>query len=435
MTSEPGEIDYEDGLQLVPRLIVKGQMSNAVRWADELCRHRPDDPRPHNQAGLVRQRLSNPSAAAVHFCRALMLQPDAGEVWANLGTARRHAAEFDAAFVCRQRAVRCRPGLPDARSALGLSLLASGDYREGFAEYEHRPERRIALKGYGTLGLRAWDGRYTDRVRRLLLVTEQGAGDTVQFLRFIRPLADQGLEVTVACPENLERLVRTASGVASTAPLWPTGSLAGYDGVEMLMSLPARLGVDRDTLPAPTRYLTPAEPRHRPADNGVFRVGLCWTGRSEHSLNALRQTSFEELIPLLAIPQIEFFSLQVSDDRRAVPSDRRVSDLAPYIDDFADTAAMVDQMDLVITVDTSVAHIAGALGVPVWTMLAQVADWRWGYDSEWTPWYRSMRLFRQTQAGVWNDVIDRIASELREAVVSWPGHSRWRPFASSDPSG
>ncbi|EDP63525.1 TPR repeat protein [alpha proteobacterium BAL199] len=435
MTSEPSEIDYEDGLQLVPRLVAKGQMSNAVRWVDELCRHRPDDARPHNQAGLVRQRLNNPGEAVVHFCRALVLEPDAGEVWANLGTARRHVAEFEAAFICRLRSVRCRPELLDARSALGLSLLAAGDYREGFAEYEHRPERRITLKSYAALGLRAWDGKYTDRARRLLVVTEQGAGDTVQFLRFVPLLVDRGVEVVVACHENLERLVRSASGVATTVPLCPTEPPVGFDGVEMLMSLPTRLDIDRESLPAPTRYLTPAEPQHRLPDNGVLRVGLCWTGRPEHSLNALRQISFDELAPLLAIPQLEFYSLQVSNDEQTVLNDGRVTDLAPYIDDFADTAAMIDQMDLIITVDTSVAHIAGALGVPVWTLLAQVADWRWGYDSESTPWYRTMRLFRQTSSGDWRDVVDRIASELRGFAVRHTGGFRRRPFASLDPSG
>ena len=125
----------------------------------------------------------------------------------------------------------------------------------------------------------------------------------------------------------------------------------------------------------------------------------------------------------------------MSNDEQTVLNDGRVTDLAPYIDDFADTAAMIDQMDLIITVDTSVAHIAGALGVPVWTLLAQVADWRWGYDSESTPWYRTMRLFRQTSSGDCRDVVDRIASELRGFAVRHTGGFRRRPFASLDPSG
>ena len=262
-----------------------------------------------------------------------------------------------------------------------------------------------------------WDGSIGNG-GRLLVVTEQGAGDVVQFLRFVEPLAQRGMQITVACPESLDRLARSAPGVAGCVPQWPDGKPTGHDWVEALLSLPARLGVCRDTLPSPMRYLDPPAAAHRVADGGEFRVGLCWTCSTRTPLNASRRIPFSSFEPVLATPGVAFYGLQVWVGRDESRDETRMTDLAPYIGDFADTAAMIDQMDLVITVDTSVAHIAGALGKPVWTLLAKAADWRWGYDSETTPWYRSMRLFRQTRAGDWSDVVDRVAAELRRVAAS-----------------
>lgn len=434
MSAARKEIDYEDGLRLVRRLVAAGRIAVAVRWADELCRHRPEDPRAHNQAGLVRQRQDEPQQAVTHFRRAVLLQPEAGEVWANLGRSFRLSAALEQAFRCRRRAVLCQPEMPEMRLAYGLDLLTVGEYRAGFAEYEHRPDRKAGLARYAAVGLSAWDGRIRPN-GRLIVVTEQGAGDVVQFLRFVEPLAERGMRVTVACPPSLERVVRSAPGVEATAPLWPSGPLPGYDGVEMLLSLPNRLDIDLDSLPAPARYIGPPEGGYRLEPDTRLRVGLCWTGSTFTPLNPMRRIPFEELARVLDIPGVAFYGLQVLIGRREIEGEGRLIDLAPHIEDFGDTAAMVDQMDLVITVDTSIAHIAGALGKPVWTLLARVADWRWGRDRETTPWYPTMRLFRQDRQGDWAGVVDRVASALRQTVEAHGGVPERRPFASPDPTG
>lgn len=428
------EIDYEDGLRLVRQLVAAGRFAVAVRWTDHLCRQRPKDPRAHNQAGLVRQRQGEPQEAAPHFRRAALLQPEAGEIWANLGRSLRLSAAIEPAFRCRRRAVLCQPEMPEMRLAYGFDLLTVGEYRAGFAEYEHRPDRNTGLARYEAAGLSAWDGRIRPN-GRLIVVTEQGAGDVVQFLRFVEPLAKQGMRVTVACPRPLERVVRSAPGVEATAPLWPSGPLQGYDGVEMLLSLPNRLGIDLASLPAPARYISPPEGGYRVEPDGRLRVGVCWTGSTFTPLNPMRRIPFAELARVLDVPGLSFYGLQVLIGRRETYGEDRLVDLAPHIEDFSDTAAMVDQMDLVITVDTSIAHIAGALGKPVWTLLARVADWRWGRDGETTPWYPSMRLFRQDRQGDWAGVVDRVVSALRQRVEAPVGLAERRPFASPDPTG
>lgn len=431
MSIAPKEIDYEHGLRLVKRLTTSGKLPLALRWADHLCRHRPEDSRAHNQAGLVRQRASRPSEAVRHFCKALLLQPEAGEVWANLGTACRHVAEFAAASRARHRALLCCPDLPGTRFARAFDLLAAGDYRAGFAEYEHRPDRAPILARYAARGLAVWDGCDPAGLQ-LILATEQGAGDVVQFLRFVKPLTELGAEVTIACPAPLERIARSVPGVAATISRLPTAGSSGSDGVELLMSLPARLGIDLDSLPAPRRYIEPPASSFRVSDDGALRVGLCWTGSTLTPLNHQRRIPFADLAPVLAMPGVAFYGLQVLVGRGEMRGSDRLTDLAPHIEDFGDTAAMIDQMDLIITVDTSVAHIAGALGRPVWTLLARVADWRWGYDSETTPWYPSMRLFRQSRTGDWSDVVERVASDLSRLAA---GTGSRQLFASPGPTG
>ena len=415
VTTAPKQVTYEDGLRLVQTLVGDGRLPMAVRWADRLCRHRPDDARAHNQAGLVRQRLGRPDAAVLRFRRAVLLQPDAAELWVNLGNALRHVAAFDEALLSRFRGVLCRPDESDMRLSYALGLLAAGDYRRGFAEYEHRENRSKGLARYAEAGWPLWDGRIRPG-GRILLATEQGAGDAVQFVRFVRPLAERGMEVVIACPPGLQRLLRSAPGVAAVTGPDPSGSPAAFGGVDMLLSLPARLGLEDDVLRLAGRYIEPPEPAFRvPAVEGL-RVGLCWTGNVATPLNEMRRIVFGELARLLDTPGAVFYGLQVAAGSGASAGEPRLLDLSPHIEDFADTAAMIDQMDLVITVDTSVAHMAGALGKPVWTLLARVADWRWGHDGETSAWYPSMRLFRQSRAGDWSDVVARVADELRRVA-------------------
>lgn len=434
MSAARREIDYEHGLRLVRRLIDQDRLGLAARWADQLWQHRPDDPRAHNQAGLVRQQQDRPEAAITHFRRALLLRPGAGELWANLGRSLRHATAFDRALQCRRFAVVCQPDAPDMRLGLAFDQLAAGDYRAGFAGYEHRPDRQRGLARYAAGGLAAWDGRIRPG-GKLLVATEQGAGDVVQFLRFVAPLAEQGMAVTVACPASLERVVRSAPGVSATVALPSPELPADLDAVEMLLSLPARLGIDRETLPARVPYIRAPGTAHRLPGGSSLRVGLCWTGSTFTPLNKMRRIPFAELGRVLDIPGIAFHSLQVLIGKRETEGEDRLIDLDPLIEDFGDTAAMIDQMDLVITVDTSVAHLAGALGKPVWTLLARVADWRWAHDGDTTPWYPTMRLYRQTRAGDWAGVVDRVWDDLKRLAEDPEPLLARRPFASADPSG
>lgn len=417
MTPAPKEVDYEAGLRLVSKLVNKGRYEIAARWADHLCRHRPADPRAHNQAAMARQRHFGPHAAARSFQRAAVLCPEAAEIWTNFGNSLRRAGEPERALYQHHRAAACRPDDPEVRAARSLCLLTLGDYRRGFAEYEHRGERDRALRPFREAGIPDWDRRSLVG-RRLLIVTEQGAGDAIQFLRFVQPLAAGGATVIVACTKQLRRLVATVPGVSAVVPRSPPPAEC-FDGVELLMSLPAALKTDFDTLPAPERYLSPPRPITLPESaGGRLRVGLCWTGSPAHPLNEPRRIPFGELAALLAVPEVDFHSLQVGFGSSAAAGEPRIRNLAAGIDDFADTAAAIAAMDLVITIDTSVAHIAGALGKPVWTLLSRVPDWRWGVAGESTAWYPAMRLFRQSCAGRWADVVERVAAELTAAARS-----------------
>lgn len=425
MSSASKMVDYETGLSLLPKLLAGGQLQVAAQWADRLCSHRPDDARAHTQAGLVRHRQGHYLEAKPCLQRAAVLRPATAEIWGNLGNNARRSADFPGGLRHHRRAALCDPEVPGIRYALGVSLLSVGDVAAGFREFEHRHSRSERLAELASSGVPVWDRRLEPGLR-LLVATEQGAGDAVQFLRFVRPLAERGLVVTVACPATMERLVRGVPGVAATTSHRPVDRGADFDGLELLMSLPAALGIGSAGIVAADRYIEPpGAPWTVPASD-LLRVGLCWNGSPVHPRNEPRRIPFDVLRAVLSVPGVAFYSLQVGAGRAAARGHPGISDLTSHINDFADTAAMVDQMDLVITIDTSIAHIAGALGKPTWVMLPRVADWRWGENSSDTPWYRSARLFRQSQAGGWDDVVGRVVEAL-SALLESPGLQRTLP--------
>jgi hypothetical protein len=251
-----------------------------------------------------------------------------------------------------------------------------------------------------------------------LLHAEQGVGDAIQFLRYV-PMAVErarAARVILECPSSLTRLIAQSGewGAEIIArQSWDGAGLPAFGLHLPLLSLPFALGV-YEPLRMPQPYLR-ASPEARYACRSLlaadgFRVGLVWAGNPRHQEDRRRSMAFEQLLPLLRVPNVHFYSLQIEPRS---PADAVVSDLAPHLTDFAETAAMVSELDLVICVDTAVAHLAGALGRPVWTLLPFVPDWRWGLEREDATWYPTMRLFRQRKAGDWEDVIRRVSEALR----------------------
>lgn len=399
----------------------RGEVSAAEAGYRQALALRPNlAPARLNFGGLLMNQRRLPEAEA-EFTEAITLRPAEPAPWSNLGGL--YAAwqrDAEAELCCRQALLR-EPGHAKACFNLAYVLLRQGRWEEGWPLLESR-DWYAALQS--RLELPRWQGEPLAG-RRILVGPEAGYGDVIQFARYAPLLRQLGVgHVAVLCPPALAPLLATLEGVDAVLA-WDQPAEGGWDCWVPLLSLPHLLGTRVDTVPAALPYLavTP-ERRARWADRlppASLRVGLVWRGSAQFENDAERSLpALATLAPLWQVPGIQFVSLQKGageDEAREPPPGQTLLHLGTQIEDFADTAALIDTMDLVISVDTSAAHLAGALGKPCWLLLpAYMTDWRWLQQREDTPWYPGvMRLFRQRQMGDWAPVVE----ELRRALVDW----------------
>jgi hypothetical protein len=276
------------------------------------------------------------------------------------------------------------------------------------------------LKAVRSIPLPLWQGEALDG-KTLFVYAEQGLGDTIQFARFLPLVAKRGARVVFDCQPELVRLLSGLAGVDELRPQFQANPLPAADFHVPLLSLPGRLGITLATVPSAVPYLSaplavigPNVPRP-PATR--LAVGLVWAGRPEHANDRNRSMTLEDLLPLADLPGVALFSLQIgpcASDIGTAGATPLIYDLTPQIRDFADTARLIEQLDLVICVDTSVAHLTGALARPGFVLLPYTPDWRWLGMREDSPWYPTLRLFRQPAPGDWNSVV----AKLRDAIAA-----------------
>jgi len=398
----PGLVDAENNLGTV--LSALGDKESAVGSFERVLTLAPGHLPAYLNLGSALQYLERPGEAVHLYRRAIALRPDALEPRLNLSTAYQELGDAQAAIsVCRE-ALALDPASPEAHWNLALNLLMAGEYREGWREYEWRLKCADAR-----LTPPSWLGEPLGG-ETILLRCEQGFGDTFHFARYVPLVAARGGDVVLECQSaSLKPLLARLPGV--TAVLARGEELPAVRRYAPLLSLPHIFGTTLDNIPT-GRYLSPdpaAEALWRDrlsADRNV-KVGLVWKGGP---FPRNRACPFGAFAPLAQVPGVSFYSLQVGD--APLPGVFPVHDLAPAITDFGVTAAIIANLDLVVSIDTAVAHLAGGMGVPVWTLLPQVADWRWLATGDRSPWYPAMRLFRQERAGDWDGVVSRVAEAL-----------------------
>lgn len=367
------------------------------------------------------QALGQVEKALELYRKAVELAPRSAVTWTNLGNALKAMERYGEALEAQQRAVELAPEYPLAHWNYGISLLTAGRLEEGWREYEWG-----AASGTRTrfpTRLPRWQGESLAGMH-LLLRAEQGLGDTLQFVRFARELQGRGAHITLECQPALVELLQNVAGidrvVAQSDPL-PDDAF-GCDLYIPLMSLPLMLGIGLADLPGPLKpYLHAAANqsekwRQRLGKKRRPRVGLVWSGNPLHRNDRQRSCSLSDLTPILAVPGIDFVSLQMGIAAQDLPAG--LLNVADGIRDFADTAALLDQLDLVISVDTAAVHLAGGLGRPAWLMLARDADWRWLREREDSPWYPALTLYRQKMPGQWLPVVERLAEDLRRLLAT-----------------
>ncbi|MGA3066101.1 MAG: tetratricopeptide repeat protein [Tepidisphaeraceae bacterium] len=353
-------------------------------------------------------------AAIAAYRNAIRIQPNHAEGYYNLGNVFKSTLELAPAIEAYETAIRLQPDLALAHWNLSWSLLLRGDFARGWREYEWRGE----AKGSGRLRKFAqpqWKGEDLT-AKTIVLHAEQGLGDTIQFIRYAPMVAERGGRVIFLGQKKLARLLRCVAGLDGV--LTSGSPLPEFDYQCPLLSLPGVFGTDLDSIPRAIPYLT-AEPelveqwRAKIADGSQLQVGLVWAGSPTNKGDHKRSIALRKFAPLGEVAGIRFHSLQKgSAASQTPPEGMNFVDHEAEIKDFADTAALITNLDLVISVDTAAAHLAGALGKPVWMLVRFDPDWRWLLDRNDSPWYPTLRLFRQHQSGDWEEPIREIAQAL-----------------------
>ena len=357
-------------------------------------------------------------AAFTDFLRALSIAPNLADAYLNLGNALVLVNRTEQALQCFSAVLAINPENPDAHFNEGLVRLLLGDFRQGWHKYEYRWKRPRHEKDRPTFPQPMWRGEKDLAGRTILLAPEQGLGDAIQFVRYAPLLDALGARVVVAAQPSLTALLATVPGVAEVI----TGgdALPHFDLYCPLLSLPMGFETELATIPSRVPYIFPRQEwidRWRvrsPKSSERLRVGICWAGTGAHVNNHRRSIAIEQFATILSVPGIDFVNLQkeVSAAESEMLSRHRVAQLGQEFADFAETAAVMAMLDLVVSVDTSVAHLAGAMGKAVAVLIPFSPDWRWLLDRTDSPWYPTMRLFRQSAIGDWDGPLARLRQEL-----------------------
>jgi tetratricopeptide (TPR) repeat protein len=506
---------YQQALRLDPQiadaynnlanaLAQQEKLAEAVSCYEQALRLNPDRKEIHFNLGISLERLEKPVEATRSYNAALRLDPNYAEAHMNLGNVLAQQGKTDDAIKCYEQVLKTKPGDAEALTNIGnvhrdqahfddalacfehalrqnpqtagphhnraLLWLLLGKWTEGWPEYEWRWK----TSDFTRLSFQQprWDGSPLQG-RSILLVAEQGLGDTVQFLRYVPLVEQRGGRVIVQCQPALKRLLQESAGIKNL--IVQGAPLPKFDVYSPLLSLPGILKTSPSTVPADVPYIHPktelvgqwrrnlsgvrrpvssvkntlsSDTGHRTPDSGLLRVGIAWQGSPAYRFDRQRSIPLKEFACLANVPGVQLISLQkgpgteqvksgvrspvsgvknpADSGHRTPDSGRFCFDLGDCFDEasgpFMDTAAVMESLDLVITSDTVIPHLAGALGIPVWVALPLIPDWRWLLQREDSPWYPTMRLFRQTRKGQWEDVFVRIAGQLAKVVLS--GHRR-----------
>ncbi|WP_158931779.1 tetratricopeptide repeat protein [Acidisphaera sp. S103] len=426
---------------LVRALLAAEHYDQVLHQANAALAGTPDDGELHFARATALNALGQHTKACAAFARALSLRPDHAASWLNMGNASADLDDLVSAETLCRTAIRLDPHLPEAHASLGhiltlrgrlpeaieaceaaislrpdfaqahwnlaIAALLSGDLPRGFGEYEWRKRHARYRADFPDLPGQRWDGG--DACGRTILVrSEQGLGDVIQFARYLPLIHEAGGTPVLACAPSLVPLMRSIPGVRAVAS---SDRLPAYDAWVDQISLPGVYGTTLDSISGTERYLF-ADPilvriwhARLPAGR---RVGIALAGNPKHPADRRRSVPADFSVALPDIPGLSFVNLQHGESvgRLGLP------DLTPWMTDYAETAALIDCLDLVVTVDTSVAHLAGALGKPAWVLLPHAPDWRWMVERSDSPWYRSIRLLRQPSPGDWSSVLTRVMAEL-----------------------
>ena len=371
----------------------------------------------HNNQGNALRELHQTQAAIASYSAAIRLKPDFAQAYSNRGIAYKELQQLDAALTNYDQAIALEPDYADAYWNKGIALLLDGDFARGWPLYEWRHKALESTHPQRQFDQPLWLGQGSLQGKTLLLHSEQGLGDTLQFIRYAPLLAAQGARVVVELPRALMVLLADMQGVSQF--IEQGQALPAYDYHCPLLSLPLAFGTTLDNIPAPAAYVRslPSKRAQWAATLGAkagLRIGIAWSGSTGHKNDHNRSITLAELLQHLPTgPQYISLQKELREvDQATLQANPQLRHFGPDLADFTDTAALCDLMDLVISVDTSVAHLSAALGQTTWVLLPYSPDWRWLLERSDSPWYPSARLYRQDRSMRWAGVLQRLRDDV-----------------------
>jgi tetratricopeptide (TPR) repeat protein len=406
----------------------KGVTLNDLKRYDEAIAHydkalglKPDYAEVWFNKGVTLNDLKRYDEAIAHYDKALGLKPDYAEAWLNKGVTLNDLKRCDEAIAHYDKALGLKPDYAEASWNKSLSLLLRGDFENGLSLYESRwtSEKVSKTIGKSLFDKPLWHGKESLQHKKILLYGEQGLGDFIQFCRYVKLVADLGAKVILEVPQPLTGLMQGLDGISQL--VIKGEELPFFDYQCPLLSLPLAFKTNLDTIPNKSGYINLYNHTNKIIEWNARlgpklkpRVGLVWSGNPHHKNDHNRSLLLRDILPFLP-NQFEYISLQKEIreiDKLTLDSNSHILNFAGHLNDFLDTSALIDNLDLVISVDTSVAHLSGAFGKKTLLLLPYVPDWRWLLDRDDSPWYPSIKLYRQTFIGDWNSVLERVKLDL-----------------------
>ena len=399
--------------------LAEGRLDDALKHYEQALAIDPNYVEAHSNLGRALIDLGRLDDAEARFRAALVINPNHAPTHYNLGVALEELGRSDDALAAYTKALAINPDQPDYHWNAALMHLLKGDYAVGWQEYEWRLRR--ARKLVREVGGTRWDGSDPSS-KTILIQTEQGFGDTFQFIRYVQLVKQRGARVIVECQPKTERLLSGAAGVDEIVSR--DQAVPEFDRHIELLSLPHVFSTTLESIPAPPSYMSALPElidawRTRVNTASGLKVGLVWRGNPLNTINPKKSVPIDKVAGLCALEGVAWFSIQLDADEGELASIRAhalIDHCGPQLTDWAETAALISELDLVITVDTGVAHLAGALGKPVWILLSHIPDWRWMMERQDSPWYPSARLYRQSAPSDWAGVLDHVRRDLEIKV-------------------
>lgn len=391
------------------------EYDNAKAMYEKVLAINPNDSAVHNNLGNLLRNLEDFEGAVSHLLESIKINPTYADAYSNLGAVYKEQKMYDKAEGYYRKALELSPNHTNANFDLALIELTNGEYQSGWRRYEHRIKMDELIAKIYSYTTPMWRGESLDG-KSIVLQNEQGFGDNIMFIRYVPMFAKLGAKVIVRTRLDLVDLFKSVEGVDSV--ISEEDAIPLHDYYLPLLSAPSRFGTTIETIPTHFPYLVPMKQKIGvKLSKQTFNIGLVWSSSRTNKDFKNKYIGLEYFKELFNLKGTKWYSLQVGDDVNEIKSaklESKIIDLSKFLGDFSATANMIANLDLVITTDTSVAHLCGAMDKEAWVLVPNPSDWRWTQEGNSTPWYKSLKLFRQDKTGSWESVISEIKKSLQE---------------------